>query len=309
MAKMDKRLDWNDLRYFLAVARAGSTVAAGKALGTSQSTVHRRLAELEQHLACQLVMRRQTGYRLTELGKHLLGYAERAEEAVATFERQALASDNKLTGTLRITCGSMIGERLTRTPLLNAFHAHYPGLLVELLMTERVIDLSKSEADVAIRAGECRDEALVGTKIAEARWAVYASASYLELHGRPERKEHIERHSVVGYDGAIANYPAARWLNSTAPNAKVAARSDNWPGLILAVKSGVGLAPLQTAQGDAENDLIRLFEIGPELVTPYFLLTHRDMQNTPRVAAFLEFVGVQIEAFRLLFSGNPAATQ
>jgi DNA-binding transcriptional LysR family regulator len=126
---MDNRavFDWNDLRYFLAVARAGSTIAAGKALGTSQSTVHRRLAELEARIGCQLVKRHQTGYRLTELGEHLLPYAERAEEAMTAFERQSLASDKGLTGTVRVTCGSMIVDRLTRMPLLDRFTRAIPA--------------------------------------------------------------------------------------------------------------------------------------------------------------------------------------
>jgi len=93
--------DWNDLRYFLAVARSGSTLAAARVLGTSQSTVHRRLAELEAQIGRQLVLRRPTGYQLTELGKRLLPYADRAEEAIIAFQRLSLASDNDFAGTVR----------------------------------------------------------------------------------------------------------------------------------------------------------------------------------------------------------------
>src|SRR5215471_9960790 len=109
--------DWNDLRYFLAVARAGSTLAAAKMLGTSQSTVHRRLAELEARIGHPLVSRHQTGYRLTELGEHLLPYAERAQDAMVSFERQSLAYDKNLDGTVRVTCTSSVADRLLKSPL------------------------------------------------------------------------------------------------------------------------------------------------------------------------------------------------
>lgn len=301
---MDNRavFDWNDLRHFLAVARAGSTIAAAKALGTSQSTVHRRLAELEARIGRQLVKRHPTGYRLTDLGEHLLPYAERAEEAMTAFERQSLASDQGLTGVIRVTCASTVADRLARWPLIDAFHARYPGLRVEWVITDRYLDLSKGEADIAIRAGEPRDEALVGRKIATGHWAVYASRSYVERHGRPERLEDVERHFVVACDGEISDYPAARWLRSVAPHATVAARSDNWPGFVLAVKSGAGLGPLPINHGDRESELVRILDTGPELVTHIYLLMHRDMQRTLRVRAFFDFVVAEIKSFRALLS-------
>jgi len=227
--------DWNDLKLFLAFARNGSTLAAAKALGVNQSTVHRRLAALEECLGRRLVERHLTGYRLTALGEELRPYAERVEEAAAAFERHLASCDQELTGKIRVTCPAAVADRLARTPLIDAFHARYPDLRVELVMSERFLDLAKGEADIAIRAGKSPDDALVGRKIAEGRWGVYASRSYVERHGRPERQEDIERHLVVAFDGAIAHYPAAQWLRSIAPNATVAARSDNWPGFVLAV--------------------------------------------------------------------------
>jgi DNA-binding transcriptional LysR family regulator len=135
---MDNRavFDWDDLRHFLAVARSGSTLAAARALGTSQSTVHRRLVELEARIGRALVTRQPTGYRLTELGEHLLPFAEDVEEAITVFERQALASDKELSGAIRVTCASTLADRLAKSPLIDAFHARYPGLQVELVITE-----------------------------------------------------------------------------------------------------------------------------------------------------------------------------
>jgi DNA-binding transcriptional LysR family regulator len=292
-------LEWGDLRYFLAFARAGSMQAAAKALGVNQSTVQRRIAELEERLGRRLVERHLTSYRLTELGEELRPAAEGIEAAVATFERRLAASDKGLTGTIRVTCGSILGDRLRRSPLIELFQSRYPGLQVELVISDRFLDLSKGEADIAIRAGEPRDEALVGRKIADAPYAVYASRAYVERHGRPERPEDIARHVVVGCGDPIAHYPGARWLRSVAPHASIATRSDNWPGLVLAVKSGAGLAALLAFQGDNDSELICVMN-DINLVTPYYLLMHRDMQHTPRVRAFADFVASEIKSFRAL---------
>jgi DNA-binding transcriptional LysR family regulator len=227
--------------------------------------------------------------------------AEEVEAAVATFERQLAASDKDLTGTIRVTCGSILADRLRRTNLIDEFHARHPGLRVELVISDRFLDLSKGEADLAIRAGEPRDEALIGRKIAEAPWAVYASHGYLKGHGRPMRPEDINRHFVVGCGDSIAHYPGARWLQSVAPHATIASRSDNWPGLVLAVKSGAGLAALLAFQGDIEAELVRVID-NIDLTTPYYLLMHRDMQQTPKVRAFADFVEAEIRSFRALIS-------
>src|SRR4051812_11136402 len=178
-------VEWDDLRYFLAFARAGSMQAAAKVLGVNQSTVQRRIGGLEERLGRRLLARHLNSYRLTELGEELRPAAEGVEAAVATFGRQLAASDHELTGTLRITCGSILADRLRRTPLIDLFHSRHPGLRVELVVSNRFLDLSRGEADIAIRAGAPHDQALVGRKIAEAPWAVYASRSYVERHGRP----------------------------------------------------------------------------------------------------------------------------
>src|SRR5262249_54029656 len=226
--------DWNDLRYFLAVARTGSTIAAAKALGWSQSTVQRRLARLERH---------PTGYRLTALGEDLRRYAEEVEEAVAVFERHLAASDKRLTGTVRVTCPEGLVDPLL-TPLVDAFQARYPGLRVDLIVTERFLDLSKGEAEIAVRGGEPRDPVLIGRKIADNPWAVYASRSYIERHGRPERPEDINHHAIIDFSGDIANLLLAKWLRSVAPQATIAARSNSVIGLLMAAKSDVGLTIL-----------------------------------------------------------------
>src|SRR5260221_4502872 len=119
--------DWDDLRYFLAVARHGSTIAAAKALSLSQSTVHRRLAELEKRIGRKIVIRRATGYRLTEFGKWLQPWAGHGEQAITSVERYLVAADQTPTGTVRVTCSESIGSRLMQSPLLEIFHSRHTG--------------------------------------------------------------------------------------------------------------------------------------------------------------------------------------
>jgi DNA-binding transcriptional LysR family regulator len=296
------KLAWDDLKHFLAFARAGSMQAAARALGVNQSTVRRRISELEGHLDRRLVERHLGGFRLTELGRELRSDAENVEAAVTAFERRLAANDKGLAGTVRLTCGSTVADRLRRTPLFDAFHARYPGLRLELLISDRSLDLSKGEADIAIRVGEPRDEALVCRKITDVSWSVYGSRDYVERHGRPDSLEDLQEHLVVDCNGSIANYPGALWMRSAAPHAKVATRSDHWQGLMLAVKAGAGLAALPHFQGDRESELVRVIDdIG--LVLPFYLLLHRDMQHTPRVRAFADFLASEMKSFRAILNG------
>src|SRR5262245_1332995 len=231
--------DWNDLRYFLAVAREGSTLSAAKALGVSQPTVQRRLAALEERIARKLVERHPTGYRLTELGKTLFPHALDVERSVAAFQRQLLSEGSELKGTLRVTCPEGMASRLL-APLIESFRLKYPALRVDLIMTDRRLDLAKGEAEVALRMHEPGDEALVARKIADSPWAIYASQSYIERCGRPRRLEDLNLHAIIAFDTEMAANHAGPWLRKVAPQATVAARGNSMMGVLAAVKSGAG---------------------------------------------------------------------
>lgn len=294
--------DWNDLKYFLAVARHHSTIAAGKALGLSQSTVHRRLSELERRTGQKLVSRHPAGYRLTEFGEGLLPYAERVEAAVTDFERRVTDTVCDLTGVIRVTCPEPIVYRMTRSTLIDRFHARHPQLRVEFVTSDRYLDLSKGEVDVAFRSGDTDDE-LVGRKIADSIWAVYASRGYIKRHGQPKRVDDLSRHLLVGFDETLSKHRAATWLREVAPDARMAARNNSVLGLVYAVKSGVGLGPLPTALGDAEPDLVRV--LGPilELSRSWRLLTHPDLRRTPRISAFFDFIIEERESLKSILTG------
>lgn len=294
--------DWNDLRYLLAVARHHSTIAAGKALGLSQSTVHRRLSELEKRIGRQLVTRQSTGYRLTEFGEALLPYAERIETAIGDFERRVTDTARDLTGVIRVTCPEPIVYRMTQSKLIDRFQTLHPGLRVEFMMSDRYLDLSKGEVDVAFRSGDTDDE-LVGRKIADSIWAVYASRGYIERHGKPEHVEDLSHHLLVGFDEGLGNHRAAKWLKQVAPEARMSARNNSVLGLVYAVKSGVGLGPLPTALGDAEQDLVRVLGPIPELARSWRLLTHPDLRRVPRIAAFFDFIIEERESLKSILTG------
>lgn len=294
--------DWSDLRYFLAVAREGSSLAAARALRVNQSTVHRRLVELEKRLGCPLVERHPSGYRLTEYGQELQPYAERVEQAANDFRRHAATFDKGMRGTVRLTCSTTIAHRLMRSKLLDEFHESYPGIKIELLMTDRILDLSGGEADVALRGGEVREEALVGKKIADVPWAVYASRSYIERNGRPRSPEDIGSHCIIEFTGDIASLEAARWLPSKAPQARISGQASNVPSVLLAVKSGGGLALLPSPLADLDQDLVRVIGPIPEVDYPIYLLTHRDLRKIPRIASFFDYC---LSRLRPVLTGAP----
>jgi DNA-binding transcriptional LysR family regulator len=300
--------DWDDLRHFLAVARHGSTIQAAKALGLNQSTVQRRIAALEHRLGRRLFERRPEGYRLTHLGEELRPIAERVETGVTDFTRHSASSVTELVGTIRVTCPETAGFRIMRSPILEAFHARYPGLRVEMVMVDRVLDLAKGEADIAFRTSDPKDDALVARKVAEVPWAVFASRAYISRRGAPRSLDEIGSHDVVRFDGPIAGHPAARWLKRVAPGARVAARCTSTPALVLAVKSGAGISPLPVIAVDGEPDVECLFDSIPELRLPFYLLIHRDMQRTPRVRAFCDFVAGELKVFRELLVGRTDRT-
>lgn len=296
--------DWNDLRYFLAVAREGSTLSAAKALDVSQPTVQRRLAALEESVSRKLVERHPTGYRLTELGKALFPHAEDVERSVAALQRQMSSGGQELSGTLRVTCPEGMASRLL-APLIEAFQAKYPELRVDLIMTDRRLDLTNGEAEVAVRMHEPGDASLVARKIADSWWAVYASRSYIQRFGRPQRWEDLDHHAVIAFGGDVADNHASRWLQTAAPRARIAARGNSMLGVLAAVKSGAGLAPLPMALGGSEDGLEPVLGPVPELGSKIYLVMHSDLRSTARVRAFCDFVAAEITRFRPLLMGRP----
>jgi len=203
-------------------------------------------------------------------------------------------------GVIRVTCPEPIVYRMTA--LIERFQAKHPKLRVEFVTSDRYLDLSKGEADVAFRSGDTDDE-LIGRKIADSVWAVYASRAYIERHGKPEHVEDLSRHALVCFDESLSAHRASKWLAAIAPGATIAARNNSVLGLVYAVKSGVGVGPLPTAIADDQEDLVRVLGPIPELARSWRLLTHPDLRRTPRVAAFFDFIVAEREALKSILTG------
>lgn len=295
--------DWNDLKYLLAVARHGSTLAAGRALGVDQSTVQRRLVELEKKLGQPLVERQPTGYRLTDFGRAMLPYAEGVGQSVSAFEEQLQAAAAGAGGVIRMTCPEPIVNRLTQTALFDKFHARHPAWRVQFVMSDRYLDLMKGDADIALRSGHTEDGELIGRKIGDSVWAVYASRSYIERHGQPTRVEDLKQHALVGFDETMGKHRTSQWLRDVAPDATLAARSSSVLGLVYSVKAGIGVAPLPVSLGDAEPDLVRVLGPIPELARIWRILTTPALRQTPRIAAFFDFIVDEIDSLRPILTG------
>jgi DNA-binding transcriptional LysR family regulator len=290
--------DWDDLRVFLAVARAGSTIAAGRSLGVNQSTVHRRMAELERRIGCRLLERHPTGYRLTDVGRELLPYAQEVEAAVSRLAQRLDESRRNPVGVVRVTCPEPLVYLIEQSPLLDRFRAQHPGLTVEFVMSDRYVDIARGEADIALRSGDTDAGELVGRKIADSVWAVYAARAYAERAAPIASVNDLAQHPLVGFEESMTGHRVSKWLRQAAPDARVVARSNSVLGLLYAVKSGVGVGPLPTALGDADPQLVRVLGPIPELARIWRVLAHPDVRHTPRVAAFFDFICSESETLQ-----------
>lgn len=295
--------DWNDLRYFLAVARKGSTLAAARSLGVNQSTVQRRLADLEEQVGQRLVERLPSGYQLTELGLAVLPDAERVAASAAAFEQALRDLGRAHGGIIRLTCPEPIAFRLTQSGILDRFHAMHPGLKVEFVLSDQYVDLAKGEADVALRSGDTEDSVLVGRKIADSLWAIYASHQYIARHGAPATVADLAHHPLIAFEESMSKHRTVSWFKEVAPTATYAARNTSVLGLIYAAKAGVGVAPLPMSLGDNEADLVRVIGPVPELTRAWRILTHPDQRHTPRIAALFDFILDESDALRPILTG------
>ncbi|HEX8525374.1 LysR family transcriptional regulator [Allosphingosinicella sp.] len=293
--------DWNDLRHFLAVARAGSTLAAAEILRVNQTTVARRIAALERDLGAKLFDRAQSGYRLTQLGEELLCAAERVETEAEGVARLVQQSSRRLKGTIRVTTNETIAN-VFLTPSLMDFAELYPDIRLEVVVDPRQLDLARGEADVALRAGaDPGSGPIVVRKLRHLPWAVYCSRDYARRNGCPGEIAQLAEHTIVGSDGPLAVMAAPMWLEQAAGAARVIGRSNSLPNMMAAVKAGLGLAILPCALAEPDPELVRC--IGPmdDVGAPLWLVTRSDNKDEPRIRAFTTFISARIIAMRHLF--------
>ena len=296
--------DWNDIRYFLAVARTGSTLGAARALGVNQSTAARRVAALETAMGLKLFDRRQSGYALTEAGERLRPLAERMETEATGFFDRAGALARQETCVIRLTTPEGLAN-VVIAPALSDFRRLHPELRIDLLVDERRLDIVRGAADVALRTGAAPDEAgLVGRRLATIAWAAYCSRDYAERHGAPHDVEGLRGHPLVGAEGPLHALPGWVWLSGVAPDAEVTARSSSITNMVSAVKAGLGITILPCLLGDSEPELVRCLGPVEKIGSDLWLLTREELRDVPQVRAFMDFIAAYVTGKRALLAGR-----
>jgi DNA-binding transcriptional LysR family regulator len=302
---MQEGLDWNDLRSFLAIARQGSLQGAARRLGVNHSTVFRRLNALEARLGARLFDRSARGYALTAAGEHMLASTERVEDEILGLERRLLGGDVRLAGTLRVTTTDTLVHGLLG-PHLRAFHAAYPAIELELITGNAFFDLSKREADVALRPSRHPGDAMVGRRLAEIAVALYSGRDYLAARGRPPSAAALDGHAVIIGDASLGHLPATRWLAERTPAGATVLRCNSWLSQLAAARAGLGLAALPCFLGDTAPELVRVLPPEPALAGELWLVTHPDLRRTARVRAFMETLARGLGSERALLEGRAA---
>lgn len=188
--------------------------------------------------------------------------------------------------------------------LIRRFRAQHPGLRLEFVVSDRLLDLAGGEVDIAIRGHEPDRNDLFGRKLGETRWAIYAGAPYAERNGMPHDVTEIGDHPIYLFDVELTEHVTNTWLRSVAPNAQIGARCTSLTALAQAVRSGAGLAALPTIVGDREPGLIRVLGPLADLVTPFYILTHQDLKRTPRVRTFFDFIAGSAREVRSILFGQ-----
>lgn len=281
---------WDDLRVVLAIARAGDLRKAAAAVGVNHSTMFRRLNALERALGSKLFERLATGYRATDSGQRLLEAAERMETEALALDRDLTGRDTRLTGTVRVTASETLAFGILAGEIAR-FRAQHPGIAVELMVDNRVLDLSRREADIALRATRPAEGDLFGRKLADIAWRFYAAPSYLDAHGKPRSLRDMTESQVIGWGEATQPTKAAAWLAKNLAKGPIGYRTGSLVNQMLAAKAGIGLALLPTYLGGADAGLVAVLPPLSDLRTELWLVTHRSLKDTARVRAFMDIVG------------------
>ncbi len=297
--------DWNDLRLLLTIARARGLTGAAKPLGIDHSTVFRRLQAIEARLA-QSVFERLPGgiYEPTDAGARIIAAAERVENEILGLARDIAGRDTGLVGRLRVTCSETLAYRLL-TRHIAVFRRRHPGVLIELTIDNRVLSLSRREADVALRAVRPREIDLWGRKLADVAWGVYAARTLLDQVGLPNSTAALSEYPMIGWEDGVGGIAAADWVRAVAPSAAFVFRTSSLVTQLVAARAGIGLAVLPCYLGDPEPDLVRALPLPLEqLHGEMWIVTHTDLRKTARVRAFFSVVTDGIGADRQLIEGH-----
>jgi len=308
------QLDWNNLRVFIELHRAGTLVGAARALGMDATTVGRRVERLEATLGGKLFAHTPEGFDLTDLGRHILASTEQVERHAIAVQRQASGEDARLEGSVRITCTVGFATALI-LPALPKFREQHPRIEVELLTGYQLADIARREADLAVRvtaegapvplsAGSADD--IVAKQVGRFGFGLYASHDYVQRRGGLRTGRLLAGHDIIGTTTAGA--PGRGWLSEHADGARAMVRCDDVTAIVAAARAGLGVALLATFMGDGIPELRRLDGEGALYQRTAWVLVHRDLQRVARILAMSEFLSAAFSRFQLApTSASPAS--
>jgi DNA-binding transcriptional LysR family regulator len=299
---MNSNLAWDDFRLVKAIADHDGLTGAAAALNVNHSTVFRRLGQIEEQLGQPLFERRKTGYVATVAGAEMAALAGRMEEDVTAFGRRLAGRDVAPSGEVRVTTTDTLYLAIL-LPIFAAFRLAHPAIRLDVVIGNQTLNLSRRDADVAIRASDTPGETLVGRRLATLTWAIYGRAQDGPTPEESADADLLFQRDWVTLGDQLGYVKAARYVRDRVAPEKIALKSSAVLGMTEAVEQGLGIGPLPCFIADQRPGLIRLMPPNPDFSTGLWILTHPDIRNAPRVRAFMEFVGGELAKRRGLIEG------
>lgn len=279
-------MNWDDLRYLLALHRQGSHKSAARLLRVAPTTVSRRISALEEAAGARLFVRVRERIKPTPAGLLLSRHAERIEAEVASAERKSITSAQGLAGPLRVTGGDALINHVVIPALPGLLNAH-PEIAIELRTDTSIVDLSRREADIALRLVRPKEPALIARRIGELPFGIFASESYLKRHGRPRTlAAAAATHQFIGYHEALDQLPQVRWLHRSVRHIRYALRASTLTSQVIACGEGLGLALLPILSTTGDRRLRQLFPGHSAPTRELWVVFHADLRGDSRVANF-----------------------
>jgi DNA-binding transcriptional LysR family regulator len=292
-------MNWDDVRIFLAGARAGQILGAAKRLGLNHATVARRLSALEVDLKAQLFMRRPSGTELTRSGEEFLLAAERMEAEMLSARAAVGDASISISGTVRVGAPDGFGVAFL-APRLGELTKLHPELTIELVPVPRSFSLSRREADIAITVERPEQGRLVASRLVDYRLGLYASTKYLEENGVPDNAEDLARHQLIGYVEDLLASPSLAYASEISREFHPRFGVSSALGQVEAVRAGAGIGILHTFIARTHGDLVAVL---PErqIQRAYFTVIHESMRSLRRIATVVQFIQHAVERERGIF--------
>jgi DNA-binding transcriptional LysR family regulator len=278
---MTSDIGWELYRSFLAVLDHGSLSGAARALGVAQPTVGRHVAALEKSLGLSLFTRSQTGFLPTEAAQSLRMYAESMRSTVAAMERAAASQGSGVSGSVRVTASDVVGVEIL-PPIIARLREQHPGLAVELALTDRVQDLVRREADIAVRMVRPRQGLLVARRVGQVMLGLHAHQNYLSRRGTPKSIADLADHALIGFDEITAFIREAGKKFSVWRRETFAMRTDSALAQLALIRSGAGIGVCQAAIAQRDDKIERVLSKQFALPLETWVTMHKDLRNSPR---------------------------